>query len=576
MVKSLYKSFVIVLTAVSMLFCFPYSGSNLIHIKNISTYARENDNNTSLEKRACWVSFLDIEVYLCDLDEDAYRNKICEMYDNMIKNNLNTVIFHVRPMCDAVYPSKLFPWSSYISSDRSAPIYDPLKIAVEEAHNRGLFFEAWINPYRVSRNNETTVSYKQTEFYEIYKDIIVEYTNSDNETCLSLDPAKEESTRLICAGISEILENYDVDGIHFDDYFYVSGMYDELSYEDKMSNVNCMVSEVYKTIKSFNKNCTFGISPAGNMDNARNDGADIDTWLSCEGYVDYIMPQLYWSNDFITLDGESVEMFSERCKEWQAVNKLDIPIYVGLALYKSGEVFDYDPGWCSCDDNLKNQCDYSFDAGYDGYALFRYAWLENSNAKMELANLNAYIDETGLIKQKININNQNSSDIIPESNHKNDFQDNVYENITPKIRVPEKNTLSLSYTTYIYGKGGKGIFIPEKLSGLGGIYKGIGGFNADLNLNSEIGGIEYRVHYLGGRWSEWARNGKMTGISCSLRVMDGIQIRLYKAYHGNYDIYYKVGYVDGTWTKWCSNGEISGYIGLNGYIDKIELKLEKK
>lgn len=540
MFKFFNKSLLIILISFSMVLIYPDIKIKLIHTGNNDILAKENDNNISLNKRACWVSFLDIEKFLCDLDEDAYRYKIDEMYDNMLANNLNTVIFHVRPMGDAIYPSKIFPWSIYISSDRSLPLYDPLQIAIDEAHSKGLRFEAWINPYRVSRNNETTISYEQTEFYELYKDIIIEYENVDGETCLSLDPGRKESTTLVCAGVSEIVENYEVDGIHFDDYFYIDGMLDELSQEEKMANVNNMVSEVYKTIKTIDKTCTFGISPAGNMDNARNDGADIDTWLSNEGYVDYIMPQLYWSDDFITLDGERVDMFRVRCEDWKSVNKLDIPIYAGLALYKSGETFENDLGWCSCDDNLKKQCNIAFETGYSGYSLFRYEWIERLNAQNELKNLDSYIEEAGVLKQE------------------------------------EKQRTYLTYKTYIYGIGGKGASLINQAAGIGGISNGIGGLSVDINSNKDLGGVCYRVHYLGNRWSVWARNGEMTRLSSDLRPIDGIQIRLYKSYANIYDIYYKVGYKDGTWTKWSSNGEISGYIGVNGIIDKLEIKLEKK
>ena len=546
-----------------MVLIYPDIKIKLIHTGNNNILAKENDNNIFLNKRACWVSFLDIELFLCDLDENAYRLRLCEMYDNMLANNLNTVIFHVRPMGDAIYPSKLFPWSVYISGDRSKPSYDPLEIAIEEAHDKGLFFEAWINPYRFSRNDETTISYKQTEFYELYKDIIIEYENVDGETCLSLDPGREESTSLVCAGVREVVENYEVDGIHFDDYFYIDGMLDELSCEDKMNNINNMVSEVYKTIKIIDKTCTFGISPAGNMDNARNDGADIDTWLSDEGYVDYIMPQLYWSDDFITLDGEKVDMFRVRCEDWKFVNKLDIPIYAGLALYKSGETFGNDLGWCSCDDNLKKQCENALETGYSGYSLFRYEWIERLNAQNELKNLDSYIEEAGILKQ--------------EENNKKRLPENGYiENKLNENKIPEAHTISLTYKSYIYGVGGKGLVLMNQTVGMGGISKGIGGLSVDINSDSAVGGIEYRVHYIKDKWSVWTKNGEMTGLSSDFRPIDGIQIRLYKSYANNYDIYYKVGYVDGIWTKWSSNGEISGYIGVNGIIDKLEIKLEKK
>ncbi|MBR1815451.1 MAG: family 10 glycosylhydrolase [Lachnospiraceae bacterium] len=355
--------------------------------QNVTAYKASHE-----DKRACWISFLDIEVNLCDLDERAFRIRIGEMYDNIIADNMNTVLFHVRPMCDAVYPSEYYPYSTYISSDRSNMGYDALQIAIEEAHRRNLSFEAWINPYRVSKNETTTNSFKETEFYDKYKDFIIEYYNVDGEICLSLDPAKEESIELIEEGISELLDNYDIDGIHFDDYFYVSGMSYGLSVEEKKDNINNMIKRVYALIKEKKTDCEFGISPAGNMDNARNDGADIDTWLSEDGYLDYIMPQLYWTDNFVTDDGEFVKLFSERCQNWMEINKLDKPIYTGLALYKAGEEYDNDLGWYYADDNLSAQYKNAYNMGYDGFALFRYAWLEDERSYKEIENLNNYIE----------------------------------------------------------------------------------------------------------------------------------------------------------------------------------------
>ena len=133
------------------------------------------------------------------------------------------------------------------------------------------------------------------------------------------------------------------------------------------------------------------------MDNARNDGADIDTWLSEQGYVDYIMPQLYWTDNFVTDDGELVRLYSERCQDWMDINQLDLPIYAGLALYKAGEEYENDLGWSQSDDNLSYQCDCAYAIGYDGFALFRYEWLEDETAVNELENLKKYLHLSGKV-----------------------------------------------------------------------------------------------------------------------------------------------------------------------------------
>lgn len=536
--------------------------NNINKVFYIDTYAGEI--SVLCDKRACWISFLDIEEFLCDLDETSYRNKLCQMYDNIASNNMNTVIFHVRPMGDAIYPSNIFPWSVYISSERNMPGYDPLLIAVEEAHNRGLLFEAWINPYRLSKNNETTDSFKKTGFYEYYKSIIIEYENMDGEICLSLDPSYEDSKRLICEGVAEIAENYDIDGIHFDDYFYVSGMSKGLSIDEKMGYINNMVSDVYKTIKSIKPTCQFGISPAGNMENAKEDGADIEKWLSEDGYVDYIMPQLYWTDDFISSEGEEIALFSQRCEEWKNINILNKPIYAGLALYKAGEKYSSDIGWSTYNDNLKKQCNKAYNMGYDGYALFRYAWLEYDSSVYELENLNAYVETLSFI----GCDNEDKS-----------FEDYYITNKYPNESYDYDNFYdidTLNYCAFCRGYTNKSSYVSGRLSEIKFFYKGIGAMKLSLpNLNNK-GGIEYRVHSNGGSWSEWKRDGETAGDESCSRLIDGIQIRLYGEVSEHYDLFYKTGYFDDSFTEWVCNGEPAGEMGIKGAIRCINMKMISK
>ena len=344
---------------------------------------------SSPDKKACWISFLDIEELLQDKTEQAFRTTVSSMYDNVLQYGMNTVIVHVRAMGDAMYPSDYFPWSEYLTSDRSNPGYDPLRIMIELAHAKNLQFEAWLNPYRLSRDNKSTVSFKATPYHARFLPYTIEYKAPGGQTCLALDPARKETKDLIVNGIREIVSRYDVDGIHFDDYFYVSGMADQLDIVSRKNNVNALISQVYSTIKSIKPDCTFGISPAGNPDNARSQGADIDTWLSMPGYIDYLMPQIYWTDVYMTANG-AVPMFSNRCSAWTALNKQQLPMYVGLALYRVGTNSNTDLGWAASDTNLAYQYVTAKQLGYNGYALFRYQWLEKDIATAELNHLKNY------------------------------------------------------------------------------------------------------------------------------------------------------------------------------------------
>jgi uncharacterized lipoprotein YddW (UPF0748 family) len=161
---------------------------------------------------------------------------------------------------------------------------------------------------------------------------------------------------------------------------------DVISTEEKMQYINSMISQVYEAVKAIDPECTFGISPAGNLEAAKEQGADIERWLSTPGYVDYIMPQIYWT-DYYVSDEETVTMFTNMAKSWQDANELGLPIYVGLALYRAGEVSETDKGWSLYSDNLAKSWQTASDLGYDGYALFRYAWFDYESAAAELENL---------------------------------------------------------------------------------------------------------------------------------------------------------------------------------------------
>jgi uncharacterized lipoprotein YddW (UPF0748 family) len=376
-----------------LIFSVLWLASLSVHATTLTADTEEASSATLQEKRAVWISYSDIQTYLQDTDEAAFRRQFEKMCDKALQNKLNTLIVHVRPMGDAIYPSDYYPWSTFISSKRKNPGYDPLAIMIEIAHAKGLKLEAWINPYRISNKTAITRKAKKTAFYKKYKSCILSYT-SGGQRCLALDPAKTKARNLIVNGVREIVERYDVDGIHMDDYFYVSGMKDRLSAKKKRKNVNKLVQSLYATIKAINPNCEFGISPSGNLDNARAQGADIDTWLSQDGYVDYVMPQIYWSNSYV-LNGKNTRLYSNRASQWYDLKTNDnVKLYVGLALYRVGTSSSIDRGWGNSSKNLQKQYEIASSLGYDGYALFTYSWLNKTKAKKELRNLRDAVEST--------------------------------------------------------------------------------------------------------------------------------------------------------------------------------------
>ena len=512
----------------------------LCRFGTVSEYVEKNyptAANRNYDKRACWISYIDIQTYLCDKSETAFRAKVNAMFQNICDNQINTVIIHVRAMGDACYPSEYFPYSVFISSDRSDPGYDPFQIMVDTAHLWGLRVEAWINPYRLSLNEETTMQFQQSGYYEQYKNMILEYTG-ENGTCLALDPGNADARALIIRQVEEILNHYDVDGIHMDDYFYVDGMQPKLSQAEKKENVNLLIRDLYRTIKEINPNCEFGISPAGNPDYARSQGADIDTWLSDSGYVDYIMPQIYWTDHYV-IGENTVSMFTERCRLWQSMNKNQTPMYVGLALYRVGEASDTDLDWSRFQDNLARQCETAYDNGYLGFSLFRYAYLETSSAQEELENLNVYIGKR-------------------------------YGNVRADTDA------YITYTSHIQSYGWQGAKADGVVSGTTGTEKRLEAIRVQLGSLAEKGGVTYRTYIQEDGWQVWVQNGEQSGTTGQSKYVEALEMRLNGACENMYDIYYRIYSVDGGWSKWKKNGDTAGIPGQSGQASAIQVKLLSK
>lgn len=325
----------------------------------------------SLGTRGVWVSCFEYEkLGLKDKTECEFRANASRIFANIKGSGCNTVYFHVRSFDDAIYPSQVTGWSKYLTSTGWALPYNPLKILIELAHEQGLKFHAWMNPYRVTMKKV-------------------------------LDPASAATTDRIVRQVREIVNNYAVDGIHFDDYFYPTNekKYNKVSKATRKNNVNRMVQQVYNAVKAKRKSLKFGISPAGNIEYCEKIGADVKTWLSKSGYVDYIVPQIYWSDQYI-MSGKKTALFSSRLAEWRAINVLDKPMYVGLALYKTGYSLKEDPGWKKSSKNIASQLEIIRAGNTEGYVLFSYCDLLRSGAAKELKNYYKTVGKLKLNKKK--------------------------------------------------------------------------------------------------------------------------------------------------------------------------------
>lgn len=288
-------------------------------------------------QKSMWFTYMDYSTILKNKSEDEFKNQISERFKKAATLGINTVYVQVRSFCDAYYRSELFPMGkSYTDAS-----YDPLQIMVSQAHSLGMSFHAWINPLRCVQCDEMGTLDKKYEFVKWYFSDEKKYF-SEVDGRLYFNPAYSQVHKYICDGIKEIIDNYNVDGIHIDDYFYpdTSESFDKEAFEQSGStdlsgwrrdNINLMVSSMYRTIKSANSNVMFGISPQGSRKtNFEKQYADTDKWINEEGYCDYIVPQLYYGFNNETCPFEKTK------DEWASLKTGNVKLIAGLCTYKAG------------------------------------------------------------------------------------------------------------------------------------------------------------------------------------------------------------------------------------------------
>lgn len=265
---------------------------------------------TLVEFRGVWIA----SVYNIDwpktLDNpEAQKQEFIEILDKLQSLNINAIFVQVRPTSDALYKSYINPWSKYLTGEQGKyPGYDPLQFMIEETHKRDMEFHAWLNPYRITTQGTDLNELAPNNPARIKPEWVLEFNNA-----LFYDPENPEVIEYVAITVYEIIKKYDVDGIHFDDYFYP---YDYPLPEGEVANnrreaVNNLIRTIYKVIKSTKPSVQFGVSPYGVWKNKSSDliGSESNslesyydlymdtlTWID-ENTIDYIAPQIYWSTD---------------------------------------------------------------------------------------------------------------------------------------------------------------------------------------------------------------------------------------------------------------------------------------
>jgi len=309
--------------------------------------------------KALWISQFDLaSVYLADgvqRPEADYTTKIAEILTNTAALGFNTVILQMRPYADSMYPSAYYPMSHMVvgAYGREAD-YDPIAIAVEEAHRLNLSVQAWINPMRAMTDAEIG----QVNNRYLIKQWYLDPAHKGDTIAMVgnrwyLNPARAEARQLILDGARELLERYPVDGLHMDDYFYPTGLtedFDRTAYnaylaeaaEDALplpawrrEQLNLLVKGLYDTVKAVDPRLIFGISPAGNYNTVYDaQFADIYTWCGTEGYIDYICPQIYFGMEHGSYD------FTKVASTYQDMIQTDsVKLIVGMTLGKAFEAY---------------------------------------------------------------------------------------------------------------------------------------------------------------------------------------------------------------------------------------------
>lgn len=296
---------------------------------------------------ASWLSFMELSVVTGRETEEKYINYIDNIFDNMKDVGVTDVFVHVRPFSDAFYFSDIFPSSSYATGKQGEKLpFDVLSVVIKRAKEKNINIHAWINPYRVSSKNDISALSEKNPAYRWYEE--------GREDCVAVaengiyfNPASEDVRKLIVDGVREILEKYDVKGIHTDDYFYFPscGDFDKEDYERykknggdldlyswRRENVNTLISSLYIAVKSYGEEKIFSVSPSGNISKCYNeDYADVKLWCENEGYCDMIIPQIYFG-----FDNESLP-FGECLSQWVSFCEGgSTKLVAGLALYKAG------------------------------------------------------------------------------------------------------------------------------------------------------------------------------------------------------------------------------------------------
>lgn len=446
-----------ILRVLAMVLCAVISSAAFYIPEGVSVRAEEDT-----ELRGVWVSTVANIDYPSrqTTNSETLKSEMIEILDNCKSMGFNAVFLQVRPCGDAFYNSSVFPWSKYLTGTQGvAPDngFDPLRFAVEEAHNRGIQLHAWINPYRITNSSSDNNKLASNNPAILNPGLVL----TDSNGKMYYNPGDSASIDLIVNGAVEIVENYDVDGIHMDDYFYPDASFNDDTtysfYKDeypnkadwRRANVNKLVQTLDERLHSVKPSIQFGISPRGiwaNKDemaegsDTRGGGsystiyADSRAWVK-NGWVDYIMPQIYWNIGYEIAD------YTVLCNWWSdVVSDTDVRLYIGEGAYRTTS--STLPAWkgeTGTNELRTHIADGRNNPNISGYCCFTYNdFIENGSiyALMQEVNSSEKKAPSGAVQVNNSVSNEAESvpavndgmsntggQVTEDKNYKNKFTD---------------------------------------------------------------------------------------------------------------------------------------------------------
>lgn len=403
-----------------------------------------------------------------NMSEEAYKANYRELLNNLENLNMNSVIFQVRPKGDAFYESDINPWSEYLTGKQGrSPGWDPMAWMIEETHKRDMEFHAWFNPYRVTTGNQSIDSLSDDNWAKQNPQNTFEFQNK-----IYLNPGEPEVIKHITDTVMEVVENYDIDAIHFDDYFYPNrsgndiekfytqvekntydkyrGSFNSVS-DWRRDNVDKLISGINNNIEKYNlsndDNVEFGISPFGiwgheannplgcktpvtSTSSYDNQFADTRKWVK-NNWIDYIAPQVYWAFD------TKAAPYGEITHWWaETVRDTDVDLYIGHGTYKKADVNNADKSWKNPKEIL-NQL--KFNSLYEeigGSIFFRYKSMLESPTNPPANNEFIRTLKSDFFNKKVNIPKKYYGVIIEEED--DELDENGELSLIPRLVKPIK------------------------------------------------------------------------------------------------------------------------------------------